>query len=230
MNRSVVSALAMALTITFASTMSACGTYAAPENPPPVAEAGLDLHVSIGSTITFDSSLSSDPDGPNLTYHWRIDPIPKGSNAHLSDPTATTPTFTIDVAGSYVVTLIVNDGIDDSNADSFTIETPIVTGIDLNSLRELALTPPFYVQSSTLHLIDNRMLLWQWQGDCCDFGYGVSLYGPDGVICSCTDSIAGPRYTYNNTAYAEMFDTILAHAGEPDLGLGAAHTVEAISF
>ena len=49
--------------------------------------------------------------------------MPVGSSAALSDTTAVKPTFTVDKAGIYVVSLVVNDGTLNSEADTVTIST-----------------------------------------------------------------------------------------------------------
>lgn len=79
-------------------------------NRGPVADAGPDREVRIGSTVRLDGSASSDPDGDTLTYAWRFFLIPIGSTASLSDAASPTPSFTPDVAGAYTVELEVSDG------------------------------------------------------------------------------------------------------------------------
>jgi hypothetical protein len=41
-----------------------------PTNDPPVADAGPDLNVTSGETVTFDGTGSSDPNGDSLSYSW----------------------------------------------------------------------------------------------------------------------------------------------------------------
>jgi mono/diheme cytochrome c family protein len=85
-------------------------------NRPPVADAGSDLVVDVGDTVTLDGSGSSDPEGDRLSFLWQLS-TPAGSSAALSDVTAVRPTFVADVAGPYQVTLVVNDGLADSAPD-----------------------------------------------------------------------------------------------------------------
>ena len=94
---------------------------AAGVNLPPVADAGPDQAVDVGDTVQLDGSGSSDPDSDPLTYSWSFDSVPTGSTANLSDSTAVMPSFVADVAGEYVVQLIVNDGTVPSDPDSVVI-------------------------------------------------------------------------------------------------------------
>lgn len=83
-------------------------------NTPPVAEAGPDQSVPVGTTVQLDGSASSDVEGSPLTFLWTLTSQPSGSTASLSDVTLVNPTLTVDVVGSYVVSLVVNDGTDNS--------------------------------------------------------------------------------------------------------------------
>ncbi len=90
-------------------------------NEPPVADAGPDQAVECacnagGTQVTLDGSGSSDPDGDPLTYTWSGD---------IAGATATgvNPTVTLEdgCAGTYELTLVVNDGTVDSAPDTVTI-------------------------------------------------------------------------------------------------------------
>ena len=83
---------------------------AAVANVAPVANAGTAQNVITATLVTLDGSASSDANGDSLTYLWTLTSKPVGSTASLANPTSPKPTFTADVAGSYVGTLTVNDG------------------------------------------------------------------------------------------------------------------------
>ena len=79
-------------------------------NAAPVANAGSAQTVVLGSLVTLNGSASSDADGDALTYDWTLTSKPAGSTAILTADTSANPTFTADLAGNYVATLVVNDG------------------------------------------------------------------------------------------------------------------------
>jgi N-acetylneuraminic acid mutarotase len=79
-------------------------------NTPPVADAGQDqATIRVGTPVQLDGSQSYDVDGDPITYSWSLVSIPTGSNAALTEPTTTAPTFVADVHGTYVIQLIVSD-------------------------------------------------------------------------------------------------------------------------
>jgi hypothetical protein len=94
------------------------------ENKKPVARAGDAQYVSLKATptpVTLDGTDSSDPDKDFISFRWVLITRPSGSNALLTNSTTPKPTFTPDVAGTYVASLIVNDGKLDSEAAAATI-------------------------------------------------------------------------------------------------------------
>jgi hypothetical protein len=92
-------------------------------NSPPTADAGPNQTVAITSLVVLNGSGSTDVDGNALTFAWSLMNRPAGSAATLSSPAALMPTFTADVAGDFVVQLIVNDGIVNSAPHTVTITT-----------------------------------------------------------------------------------------------------------
>ena len=96
-------------------------------NSTPTANAGADQAIFVGSTVTLNGAQSNDADNDPLNYSWSLSTLPTGSTATLSSESEVNPTFIADIAGSYVVSLIVDDGIINSNADSVEIIASAVT-------------------------------------------------------------------------------------------------------
>jgi len=92
-------------------------------NAKPVADAGEDQEVFTGSacvaTVTLDGSGSSDADGEELSYRWYA-----GGELIAEDETPS-----IDLGGGeHTITLIVNDGIEDSEPDEVVV-TVVCSGL-----------------------------------------------------------------------------------------------------
>lgn len=104
-------------------------------NNPPIANAGPDFSVSTGGIVHLNAILSTDPDNDTLNYKWSFTSIPPGSTTSISDSTTSTPSFTADVAGTYIISLVVNDGLINSAADTVTITaTTLVANAGPNQL------------------------------------------------------------------------------------------------
>jgi surface protein len=95
-----------------------------PSNTAPVANAGTDQSVQHTQYVTLDGTSSSDADSDSLTYSWTQT---SGTSVTLSSSTASQPTFTAPTLSfgdsnlSLVFSLVVNDGTEDSIADTVTI-------------------------------------------------------------------------------------------------------------
>ncbi len=91
-------------------------------NTAPVADAGGPYMAKTGVTITFDGTVSMDADGDPLTYSWNFGDGMMGSGVK--------PSHAYSMAGTYNVTLTVNDGTDTAtNMTTATItDTPPPTG------------------------------------------------------------------------------------------------------
>jgi hypothetical protein len=102
------------------SSISSITVTAAAANVAPVANAGSIQSVVLGS-VTLDGSASTDANGDTLTYKWALLAKPIGSSATLSSTTSAKPTFTADLTGVYVASLVVNDGKVDSAVVTATV-------------------------------------------------------------------------------------------------------------
>jgi hypothetical protein len=90
-------------------------------NTAPVANAGVTQNVKVASLVTLDGSGSRDADNDTLTYLWEMTAKPTGSVAALTSTTSASPQFTADLAGTYTITLVVNDGKEKSPVSSATV-------------------------------------------------------------------------------------------------------------
>lgn len=79
---------------------------APPVNLAPIADPGGPYAGAPGQTITFDGSGSADPNGNPLTYSWDFGDNSAGSGV--------SPTHSYAAAGTYTVSLVVNDTLLDS--------------------------------------------------------------------------------------------------------------------
>ena len=102
------------------------------QNTAPEANASTDQIVAESDVVQLDGSNSHDVDGDTLTYKWVITNKPGGSSATLSDDTAINPTFVADVIGIYTISLVVNDGTEDSTVDTVVVNATITYDHELN--------------------------------------------------------------------------------------------------
>jgi hypothetical protein len=86
---------------------------------PPVADAGLDQTIVVGSIIQL-AGIGCDPNGDSLNLDWSFIEQPPGSMAVLDDPMIATPTFFADLPGGYEVEFKV-DAAGDIDRDTVAI-------------------------------------------------------------------------------------------------------------
>jgi len=87
-------------------------------NLTPIANAGTDQSVIVGTPITLNGSASSDGNQDPLTYTWTVSSAPQASEAELSNSNLSQPTFISDVVGTYTFSLTVSDGVLTSEVDT----------------------------------------------------------------------------------------------------------------
>jgi hypothetical protein len=92
------------------------------ENTPPVAIIDDNMVVKTGEQLFIDGARSTDTDGDGLIYKWNLTNLPEGSQTKLFVENFIKASITPDFDGLYVVQLIVNDGLVDSEPVSMVIE------------------------------------------------------------------------------------------------------------
>ena len=90
-------------------------------NTTPVANAGPAQTVVSPVLVTLTGAGSYDPNGDTLTYAWTLTSKPESSTAALTGGTTVSPTFTADLAGTYVASLVVSDATLSSAPSTVTI-------------------------------------------------------------------------------------------------------------
>ena len=104
-----VSARGRSSTATVAFSTTTCGGNIPVATPVVVSPAAP----SVGDTVLLDATVTN-PDAaciaaPNVSLAWTLEASPAGSVARLSDAASDTPSFSADVAGSYLVSVIATD-------------------------------------------------------------------------------------------------------------------------
>ncbi len=98
-------------------------------NIAPVASAGAAQSVGQGTSVSLDSSASSDANGDTLTFQWNFVNKPTGSSASLTGANTVSANFMTDVAGDYLVGLVVSDGVLTSPVSVTKVSVAASTGI-----------------------------------------------------------------------------------------------------
>ncbi|MFZ5939846.1 MAG: PKD domain-containing protein [Bacteroidota bacterium] len=75
----------------------------------PVARAGNDTLVALGSTVQMNGSASTTPYSGPLSYLWELESKPEASAVSIADPTLEAFAFTPDAGGTYTLKLVVSD-------------------------------------------------------------------------------------------------------------------------
>lgn len=113
-------------------------------NTPPFADPGGDRTVFVGDSVTLDGRGSADSEGDPLAFRWSFVTRPSQSLAFVTDPAAVISSFTADVAGAFIVQLVVDDGSDESlpqlvviTAEIRGLTVPDVVGLSLTEARKV---------------------------------------------------------------------------------------------
>src|SRR6185369_4668020 len=120
------------------------------------------LGVARGSTVHLNGSGSSDLNGDTLTYAWSLS-RPLTSSAVLSSMTIVNPTFVADKKGTYVGTLVVNDGNVNSAQSTVTITVPNTAPVaNAGSPQTVARGATVTLNGSGSSDVDNDTLTYAW--------------------------------------------------------------------
>jgi hypothetical protein len=92
-------------------------TAASAENEIPLADAGLDQTVELGTTVVLDATGSRDPDGSIVAFEWTIE-TPRGRVISPAEATQPRTTFPATEPGLYRVTITVRDDDGASTQDT----------------------------------------------------------------------------------------------------------------
>jgi hypothetical protein len=114
--------------------LAACGKddKTGEANQAPVADAGPNQSVAAASTVTLSGSGSYDPDGDPMTFVWTFDGVPEGSALEggsfaVNEAAEVATSFSPDVLGTYVISLVVTDAPGNTSTPDRTL-VEVVTG------------------------------------------------------------------------------------------------------
>ena len=135
------------------------------ENLLPTANAGIDQTVLVNTLVQLDGTNSADLDGDTLTYTWAFTDAPQGQDVSLHNPSLISPSFTPNAVGDYSLSLIVNDGLVDSVADTVTISVVALNRPPVAALAQLSsviLGDSVTVNGSQSEDLDGDTMAFRW--------------------------------------------------------------------
>ncbi len=166
-------------------------------NTAPVALAGANHSVARNQPAQLDATGSSDVNGDPVSFTWTL-AGPAASTAALSSTTDPKPTFTPDLLGDYVITLVATDG-DLSSSTSLTltaINTPPVARITGFSVVNSGEAVTLSASTSTDPNGDPLTFTWSLSPP---VGSGTTLASTEGETTSFVTDLEGP-YTVTLSA------------------------------
>ena len=184
------------------------------DNAPPMANAGSDRSTQVGNAIALDGSNSTDIDGNTLTYRWSLSSVPQNSQASLVAPNSVRSIFNVDLTGTYVAQLIVNDGQVNSNPDTIRISTENSRPIANASNDQAIIVGELVVLSgSNSGDPDSDALIYDWSIQTKPSNSAATLTNPATVQPSFTADVAGTyviQLNVNDGVLHSEPDTVVA--------------------
>ncbi len=148
-------------------------------NSRPLADAGPDQTVPVGTVVALDGRGSHDVDGDALSYAWTLITRPGDSQAALSDSGSPTPVFTVDRPGVYEVELVVNDGAEDGVPDRVVIATQNSAPVAEAGPDQAAFVGQLVaLDGSGSADVDGDALTWSWSFTTVPAGSGATFSDP----------------------------------------------------
>lgn len=180
-------------------------------NQPPIADAGGDQSVFEGNTVFFDGSNSTDPENDTLSYAWDFD------NDLITDSVSINPSYIFPTAGTYIVSLTVEDVIPNSNTDTITITVnppPAVPPIAVAGLDQNVYINDIVSYDGSGSTDDVGIVLYEWD---LDFD---GTYESFGVTQTQSFTVPGSyksRLRVTDTDALTSTDTIIVNVSLPPL-------------
>ena len=172
------------LTVTDDQGATASDTVTITVHEAPIAEAGDDQTVILGSEVSFDGSDSYDPDGGNLTYSWDF-----GTDATPATGTGDMPSCRYSTIGAKTVTLIVTDDEGVSRSDTVTITVHKAPIAEAGNNQTVSVGETVNFDGSDSYDPDGGELTYSWA-----FGTDATdAEDVNGSMPSCTYSTIGPK-------------------------------------
>lgn len=163
----------------------------------PVADAGVSQTVPVNILVQLDGSRSASPSRRLLTYQWVLFSKPAGSTSALNNRAVANPTFLPDAVGSYVLHLVVNDGVSSSENSSVTI-TAVVGNINIPPVADagpdqmVVLSIPFVtLDGSGSHDANGDPITYSWRTLTRPTGSTAALQHPTDVHPDFTPDVTG---------------------------------------
>jgi hypothetical protein len=185
------------------SSSSASVTVVAVEggNRPPTADAGPDRDSEVDEPIRFNGRDSSDPDGDQLTYAWRLLSRPEGSEVQLTDTDQARARLRPDVVGTYEAELTVTDPAGESDTDTAIANVTIGNRpptADAGDDADVAVAAEATLDASGSSDPDGDDLTFTWSIVSQPSGSSATLDGTDGQTTTFTPDVEG-EYTMSVT-------------------------------
>ncbi len=176
----------------------------------PIANPGSAQSVSVGTQVTLSGSLSSDSNGDAISsYSWSVTSAPSTSvitTASLTGANTVSPSFTPDVAGQYVLQLIVKD--------SYATSIPVTVTITATSQPTITLGPSTMTIGSN---DDSEILTVTLSSPAGSGGQVVNLLNRSSGVATVPNSITvqpnQTQVTFGVTPIAAGSAQITAYAG-----------------